>query len=187
MTKQEVLSCLDEEILEVCTTEDIEREITEANEILVKLKEMAPTDINRTIREAPEIAESPITRSTSRKSSAHMSEEDNESSHDVDPPFRTRGKSKVRLKLPKLVLPKFSRDVTKVCSFWDSYKSVIDKNNNLSIIDKFSYLWLLLEGPTAKSIQGLSLTESNYNSAKQTLEGCLVEHKKSYPPIWMIF
>ena len=56
-TKQEVLSRLDEEILEVCTTEDIEREITEANKILVKLKEVAPTDINHTIREVLEIAE----------------------------------------------------------------------------------------------------------------------------------
>ena len=41
----------------------------------------------------------------------------------------------------------------------------------ISIIDKFNYLRSLLEGPAAKSIQGLPLTESNYNSAKQILEG----------------
>ena len=166
--KQDVLSRLDEEILEACATEDIEGEITEADEIVVKIKE-ALMDINRATREAPKRAESPTIRSTSRRSSAHVSE-DSESDHESDPPLGSG--SKVRPKLPKLVMPKFSGDITKFRSFWDSFKSAIDENSDLSLIDKFNYLWSLLEGSAAKSIQGLPLTESNYSSAKTILEGC---------------
>ena len=64
-----LLSRLDEEILEACATEDIEGEIIEADEILVKIKE-ALIDINRTTGEAPEREETPITRSTNQRSSS---------------------------------------------------------------------------------------------------------------------
>ena len=69
------------------------------------------------------------------------------------------------LKLPKLVIPRFSGEVTKFRSFWDSFDSAIHRNNTLSVIDKFNYLHRLLEGPAAKSIQDLALSEANYEAA----------------------
>ena len=50
----------------------------------------------------------------------------------------------IKLKLPKIELPKFNDNVTKFCSFWETFKSSVDHNPNLSTIDKFNYLKALL-------------------------------------------
>ena len=57
-------------------------------------------------------------------------------------------------KLPKLVIPRFSCDTTKFRSFWDSFKSAIHRNNTLSAIDKFNYLYGLLEGLAVSLYKG---------------------------------
>ena len=44
------------------------------------------------------------------------------------------------------------------------------ENNEISKIDKFNYLNSLLEGPASHTIQGLSLTEANYDSAVELLQ-----------------
>ena len=73
-------------------------------------------------------------------------------------------------KLPKLVLQKFNGEITKFRTFWDRFDSSVNKNPNISPIDKFNYLQGLLEGPAARVIQGLPLTEANYNVALNLLE-----------------
>ena len=67
--------------------------------------------------------------------------------------------------MPKLIIPKFNGEATKFRSFWDSFDSAIHKNNTLSAVDRFNYLHALLEGPAAKSIQGLALSDANYAAA----------------------
>ena len=42
-------------------------------------------------------------------------------------------------------------------SFWDSFKSAIHKNSDISTIDKFNYLNSLLRGNAARTVQGLTL------------------------------
>lgn len=74
-----------------------------------------------------------------------------------------------KAKLPKLILPRFRGDVTKWTSFWDSFKSAVHKNEAISLIDKFNYLNSLLKGPASRAIQGLSLTEANYDYAIEIL------------------
>ena len=69
----------------------------------------------------------------------------------------------------KAKLPKLTGDVTKWISFWDSFKSAVHENGSLSAIDKFNYLNSLLEGHASRAIQGLSLTEANYESAIKIL------------------
>ena len=76
----------------------------------------------------------------------------------------------MKLKLPKIEPPKFNDDVTKFCSFWESFKSSVDHNPNLSTIDKFNYLKALLERSAAHSVQGLALTEANYAAATEILK-----------------
>ena len=76
----------------------------------------------------------------------------------------------VKPKLPKITLPRFSGEITKFRAFWDSFESSVDKNSNLSAVDKFNYLNALLEGSAARSIQGLSLSEVNYTAAIEILK-----------------
>ena len=44
------------------------------------------------------------------------------------------------------------------------------ENNEISKIDKFNYLNLVLEGPASHTIQGVSLTVTNYDSAVELLQ-----------------
>lgn len=79
------------------------------------------------------------------------------------------GSSYVKAKLPKLTLPKFKGEITKWNSFWDTYESAIHVKQDISKIDKFNYLNSLLEGSAARAIQGLTLTNANYDAAIEIL------------------
>lgn len=57
-----------------------------------------------------------------------------------------------KVKLLKLVLLKFRGDVIQWQNFWDSFNSVIYLNLYLSLIDKFNYLYVLLEGQVVRVI-----------------------------------
>jgi len=46
----------------------------------------------------------------------------------------------------------------------------VHSNPDLPVIDKFNYLNSLLEGTAARTIQGLTLNEANYDAAVQLLE-----------------
>ena len=73
-------------------------------------------------------------------------------------------------RLPKITLPRFNGEVTKWSTFWDSFNSAIHSNTDIANIDKFNYLKSLIEGPAAIAIQGLTLTNDNYESAIKILE-----------------
>ena len=73
-------------------------------------------------------------------------------------------------RLPKLELPKFSGEYTEWQTFWDKFRAVIDSNNSIPIVNKFTYLQSLLQGEAAATISGLSLTETNYSTAKTLLQ-----------------
>ena len=73
-----MLSRLDEEILAACAMEEIECEITKAEEISVKIEE-ALVDINHITGERPRRQESQVAinqEPASRESSAHVSDSD---------------------------------------------------------------------------------------------------------------
>ena len=70
-----------------------------------------------------------------------------------------------RVKLPKLSLRKFNGDLTSWTPFWESFKSSIHENNEITSVDKFNYLNSLLEGSAAAAIAGLTLSDANYNDA----------------------
>ena len=75
-----------------------------------------------------------------------------------------------RVKLPKLTLHSFSGDVTQWRTFWDSFKSAIDDNDQLVAVDKFNYLKSLLACSALEAIAGLTLSASNYGEAIAILE-----------------
>jgi hypothetical protein len=80
----------------------------------------------------------------------------------------TFSSSRLRVKLPKIELEKFSGDPKKWISWWDSFDSVIHKND-LSNVDKFNYLRSLLMGDALSAIAGLSPSNENYKNAIEIL------------------
>ena len=75
-----------------------------------------------------------------------------------------------KVKLPKLSIKKFNGDITTWPTFWDSFQSAIHDNTDLTNIDKFNYLHLLLEPPASDAISGLKLTAANYVEAVDILK-----------------
>ena len=75
-----------------------------------------------------------------------------------------------KVKLPKLVLNRFNGDLTKWSTFWDSSESSVHNNPSLSGVDKFNYLYTLLEGTASEAISGLKLTSANYEEAIAVLK-----------------
>ena len=90
-------------------------------------------------------------------------------SHPPSPILSTRVPSP-RVKLPKLSLKKFGGDMTKWVTFWDCFDSAVHSNPSLSDVDKFTYLFSLLESSAAEAISGLTLTSANYQEAITTLK-----------------
>ena len=60
--------------------------------------------------------------------------------------------------------------ITKFCTFWEGFQSALYNNSGLSCIDKFNYLKSILDGNAARAIQGLLLTEGNYEAAVKILQ-----------------
>ena len=69
------------------------------------------------------------------------------------------------VKLPKLVLQKFSGEPHTWQRFWDVFKRNIHKNKVLEPIDTFDYLIGLLHGPAATAVEGFEVTGAKYEEA----------------------
>ena len=180
--KETLLAELDEQILEVSDIADIETDILQSNEILCSITEITDEIRQQTERSSPSERSEPATVETNRDDSSVRSspmrspslsptpsrhEERSESRASNTPSVIMGG---VKPKLPKLHIAKFSGDVTKFRTFWDSFDSAVNQNPSLSAIDKFNYLQGLLDGPAAAAIQGLTLSEANYTTALALLK-----------------
>ena len=78
--------------------------------------------------------------------------------------------TQIRAKLPKITLQKFRGNVTNLKPFWKSFKAAVHDNGSISKFDKINYLFSHLEDAAARSVQGLTLTEANYDTAIAILE-----------------
>jgi hypothetical protein len=79
-----------------------------------------------------------------------------------------RSEKSAEVKLPKLELPKFKGDPLNWVSFWDQFNAIIN-NSDMPCVNKFTYLISLLDGEAKQVIDGLTLTEANYNVACELL------------------
>ena len=77
---------------------------------------------------------------------------------------------KAVVKLPKLTVKSFYGDPTNWQEFIDTFNVAIHENEDLSPIEKFTYLKGYIGGDAAKSLEGLKLTSSNYEHAREILE-----------------
>ena len=73
-------------------------------------------------------------------------------------------------KLPKLNLPRFNGDIVNFFSFWESFNTAVHENQNIPPILKFNYLKSYLDGQAAKAVEGLPMTEANYENAVLILQ-----------------
>ena len=72
--------------------------------------------------------------------------------------------------MPKLEFKKFNGDTLKWKEFWDSFEATIHKDPTMPPINKFNYLRTQLEDRALKSIEGLELTNANYETAITLLQ-----------------
>ena len=158
LEKEKTLSKIDQEELELCELTKIEREIQESENIVPKILETKQQieDVQKEVQ---------VETDVNRTSNASETRSDR-SSVTERRTFATPRQVKPE-RLPKLVLPKFRGDITTFSTFTDSFESAIDKNPERSVIDKFSYLSSLVEGPAARTLQGLTFSEANYEAAKE--------------------
>ena len=74
------------------------------------------------------------------------------------------------LKLPKLDATTFSGDATHWKSFIEFFNAAVHLNEQLSDVEKYTYLKSYLKGVAAEAIEGLPVTSENYQHARDVLE-----------------
>ena len=72
-------------------------------------------------------------------------------------------------KLPKLVIIKFSGELTDWLRFWNQFEAEIDRSE-IAGVTKFSYLKELLDPKVKTTIDGLPFTTEGYERAKNILK-----------------
>ena len=76
----------------------------------------------------------------------------------------------INVNLPKLTLLTFDGDILTFQSFWDKSSAIIDTRDDLPKVNKFSCQQSDLKGGVKASLLGMSLTASNYDTAKELLQ-----------------
>ena len=69
------------------------------------------------------------------------------------------------VKLPKLDMHTFSGDKMKWSEFWDAFESAVHNTKKMSNVEKFNYLRNKVSGEARSAIQGLNLSNENYEVA----------------------
>ena len=84
-------------------------------------------------------------------------------------PLRTRRLVKLNIQVQEQNCPSWfygnSRVMWRTTEHFGRRKSAVIKNTELTTVDKFNYLFPLLEGKALCAIKGLAITESNYQAA----------------------
>lgn len=161
--KLDVIQGLDKEILELSSEEDIVRGIEETDlfcshvELVLARLDEALAAIAPKIEASAQMSKEPANEPAEPVSHVNIPS--------YDPPQSQVHDAAPQIKLPKLVLKKFNGDITKWCSFWDTFEAAIHKNSKLATIDKFNYLNSLLEKSASEAIAGLAITNANYEEA----------------------
>ncbi|XP_036345981.1 uncharacterized protein LOC118755241 [Rhagoletis pomonella] len=74
-----------------------------------------------------------------------------------------------RSRLPLLTLPKFTGAYTEWTNFFSMFVSVIDKDSDLTPVDKLQHLRSCLSGAALDTIRSLEINEANYKNALDLL------------------
>ena len=88
---------------------------------------------------------------------------------DVSTKTSSRSKDNV-VKLPKIEIRKFYGDPVNWRTVYDSFTSAVDRNQNLSGVEKINYLSNLVKGEAESTIRGLTLCNQNYKICLKMLQ-----------------
>ena len=77
--------------------------------------------------------------------------------------------TKHHMKLPTYKIS-FDGDPKKYNAFKDLYEVAVEKREDLSDVERFTYLQSFLEGEALRAVEGLEITDENYAQAKEILE-----------------
>lgn len=105
-----------------------------------------------------------------KSASCKLNELDQKSKHSSEKHNTSHGYSSPKVNLPPLSLPEFRGEPTAWNPFFDLFDSLINKNENLSDIEKFRYLLLSLRGEPYDLIKSIPLTADNYVTALEYLQ-----------------
>ena len=72
--------------------------------------------------------------------------------------------------MPKLVIEKYSGEISQWQEFWSQYEIAIHDNDALCKREKFTYLRSYLTGAAARAVAGLTMTDDNYDAAVELLQ-----------------
>ena len=84
--------------------------------------------------------------------------------------FKQAPTPRIHINLPKINIKSLEGDPLEWLTFWDNFSAAIDKNLELSDIEKMNYLNGMLKGEAARAISGLPLTGENYRKATELLK-----------------
>ena len=99
-------------------------------------------------------------------------------SHATSPPPTTDHHESRVTRLSKLELPQFCSDPLTWQSFWDCFKASIHTNENLTGVQKLSYLRSQLQGEASHVIAGFPLTSTNHQHSITLLQECFGQPHK---------
>ena len=154
---RETLKTMDEEMLEVMyekEEDEIDTEMDEASAYKQKIL-IAMSNIKDKLSKLT--LENPIlTRSDSQGSVAASAS--------------TSSNTRVKVKLPKLEIRKFSGQIYDWQEFWDAFSSAVHHKDELADVDKLKYLRGYLEGSARSVIAGVPTTELSYATAVELLK-----------------
>ena len=74
-----------------------------------------------------------------------------------------------QIELPKIVIKEYDGSLLNCSNYWGQFNQSVDKQEDLSDIQKFTYLKSYLVGEAERAIRGLSLNTDNYKIAVDTL------------------
>ena len=151
--KQSFIAKLNQEIENLYSEDEIEKEITDRREFENEIEGIL-CNINAILR----LTDMRQVRSENARQSS----------------------SSVKVKLPTLTLSRFDGNPTQWEAFWDSFQSTIDTNTELSNIDKLKHLQNSLIGESVQTLAGLQITSENYKEAIELLQKRYVKTKSFY-------
>ena len=84
--------------------------------------------------------------------------------------FKQAPTPRMHINLPKINIKYFGGDPLEWLTFWNCFSEAIDKNLELSDVEKMKYLNGMLIGEAARALSGLPLTKENYRKATELLK-----------------
>ncbi|XP_074649059.1 uncharacterized protein LOC141904373 [Tubulanus polymorphus] len=148
--KINILADLDQKLLLTVEEADLDKFITDADEYLTDIKENY--------------------RVLQRQIDRRFAADQHDTSLISDQSARSDRNSRRTVNLPKLSLMKFDGNILNWMEFFDSFNSAVGMDENLTDVQKFQYLRAQTTDEAAQVINGLSLTDGNYNHALELLK-----------------